>query len=101
MGLHSSLKRAEKSASTRSVMKRTERIKWLKAKGMWSGDKVLGLPKIKALKLKGAKKAVKEKVEEAKPAAGAAAPAAASAKGPASAKPGAQAKPAAQTKPQK
>ena len=72
MGLHSSLKRAEKSASARSVMKRTERLKWLREKGQWSEtDKVLGLPKIKAVKIKSAKK-VKEKAAE--PAQGAVAP---------------------------
>lgn len=64
-GLHSSLKRAEKSASNRSVMKRTERIKWQIKKGTWKEeDKVLGLPKIKVVKLKGAGK--KEKVKEEK-----------------------------------
>ncbi|MBU1366312.1 MAG: small basic protein, partial [Candidatus Omnitrophica bacterium] len=44
MGLHPSLKRAERLGSTRSVMKRTERIKWLLAKGQWTKvDGVLGL----------------------------------------------------------
>lgn len=63
MGLHPSLKRAEKLGATRSVMKRTERIKWLKEKGKWSEeDQVLGLPKIKIVKLKAIKK---EKTKEA------------------------------------
>lgn len=67
MGLHSSLKRAEKLTATRSVMKRTERIKWLKEKGLWKDTtRVLGLPKIKVLKLKTVKK---EKAKEEKPAA--------------------------------
>ena len=57
MGLHPSLKRAEKLGASRSVMKRTERIKWLKEKGKWSEkDGVLGLPKIKIVKLKALKK---------------------------------------------
>jgi len=57
MGLHSSLKRAEKLKASRSVMKRTERIKWLMEKGKWSEkNSVLGLPKIKVIKLKAVKK---------------------------------------------
>jgi small basic protein (TIGR04137 family) len=66
MGLHSSLKRAEKLTSTRSVMKRTERIKWLREKGAWKeASRVLGLPKIKVVKIKTVKK---EKAKEEKPA---------------------------------
>lgn len=50
----------------RSVMKRTERIKWLMAKGQWQeGDKVVGLPKIKVIKIKAAKK--EKPKEEEKP----------------------------------
>ncbi len=92
MGLHSSLKRAEKLSSARSVMKRTERLKWLKERGAWKeGDKVLGLPKIKVVKVKADKK---EKVKEEKPAV-AVAPAVETS----GAKPqGAQAKPSATTK---
>lgn len=64
MGLHPSLKRAERLGSTRSVMKRTERIKWLLAKGQWTKvDGVLGLPKIKVIRLKAVKK---EKAKEEK-----------------------------------
>lgn len=67
MGLHPSLKRAEKLGGRRSVMKRTERIKWLMAKEKWSeSDRVLGLPKIKILRLKAIKK---EKPKEAEGAA--------------------------------
>jgi small basic protein (TIGR04137 family) len=67
MGLHPSLKRASKLASSRSVMKRSERIKWLREKGRWTeNDSVLGLPKIKIVKLKAAKKIKEEKPEEAK-----------------------------------
>ena len=64
MGLHPSLKRAERLTSVRSVMKRTERIKWLMAKGQWKDtDGVLGLPKIKVVRLKVSKKE-KPKEEE-------------------------------------
>lgn len=79
MGLHSSLKRAEKMAASRSVMKRSERIKWLMEKGLWKEkDRVLGLPKIKVVKLKTIKK--EKAKEEAKPDAAAAAPTAPAAK---------------------
>jgi len=67
MGLHPSLKRAEKLGANRSVMKRTERIKWLLAKGQWKEeDKVLGLPKIKIVKLKALKKEKPKEAEEQK-----------------------------------
>jgi small basic protein (TIGR04137 family) len=65
MSLHPSLKRAEKLTGTRSVMKRTERIKWLMEKNSWKDGRVLGLPKIKTVKLKAAKKE-KPKEEEKK-----------------------------------
>lgn len=72
MSLHSSLKRAEKLSSTRSVMKRSERLKWLREKGAWKeGSRVSGLPKIKVVKVKAIKK---EKAKEEKPAEGAASP---------------------------
>ena len=65
MGLHPSLKRAEKLGGSRSVMKRTERIKWLKEKGKWDeDDPVLGLPKIKIVKLKALKKEKAKEAEE-------------------------------------
>jgi len=65
MGLHPSLKRAEKLGGSRSVMKRTERIKWLKEKGKWDeDDPVLGLPKIKIVKLKALKKEKAKDAEE-------------------------------------
>lgn len=57
MGLHPSLKRGGKIGAERSVMTRTERIKWLLEKEKWSkDDPVLGLPKIKIVKLKAIKK---------------------------------------------
>lgn len=65
MGLHPSLKRAEKLGGSRSVMTRTERIKWLKEKGKWNeDDPVLGLPKIKIVKLKALKKEKAKETEE-------------------------------------
>lgn len=65
MGLHSSLKRTKKLGGSRSVMKRTERIKWLKEKGKWNEkDAVLGLPKIKIVKLKAIKKEKTKDTEE-------------------------------------
>lgn len=65
MALHSSLKRSEKMAVSRSVMKRIERIKWLMQKGEWKeSSPVLGLPKIKVLKIKTGKK---EKAKDAAP----------------------------------
>ena len=102
MGLHSSLKRADKMTASRSVMKRSERIKWLMEKGLWKEkDRVLGLPKIKVVKLKAVKK---EKVkDEVKPEAAAVAPGTGAAKSQAAgakattpaAKPAAGGKPAA------
>lgn len=64
MGLHPSLKRGDSLAATRTVLKRVERIKWLMSKGKWSDEgRVLGLPKMKILKIKSAKK-IKEKEEK-------------------------------------
>jgi small basic protein (TIGR04137 family) len=64
VSLHPSLKGAERLSFSRSVMKRTERIKWLKERGRWDESKgVLGLPKIKVIKLKTVKKE-KPKEEE-------------------------------------
>ena len=68
MGLHPSLKRSGRLGGSRSVMKRTERIKWLIEKGRFNeNDRVLGLPKIKVIKLKSVKK---EKPKEDEAAAG-------------------------------
>ncbi|MBU1112616.1 MAG: small basic protein [Candidatus Omnitrophica bacterium] len=69
MGLHPSLKRANALGGSRSVMNRTERIKWLIEKGKWNqGDPVLGLPKIKIVKLKALKKEKQKPEEEGQPA---------------------------------
>lgn len=70
MSLHASFKKASGLSSSRSVMRRTERIKWLMGKGLWTEEsRVLGLPKIKVVKLKAAKKEKKEetKSEENQP----------------------------------
>ncbi len=66
MGLHPSLKRAQKLGGERSVLKRSERIKRLIEEEKWEeGDSVLGLPKIKVVKMKAMKKEKpKEKEEE-------------------------------------
>jgi len=67
MGLHPSLKQAEKLGGKRSVMKRNERIKWLMKKGKWQEeDRVFGLPKIKIVKLKAIKKEKTKEEEESK-----------------------------------
>ncbi|MBD3246949.1 MAG: small basic protein [Candidatus Omnitrophica bacterium] len=74
MTLHPSLKRAQKLSAARSVMSRTERIKWLMDREKWHEDHpVTGLPKIKVVKLKAAKKerpqeaeSSEEKKEESK-----------------------------------
>lgn len=66
MSLHPSLKRAERMAAVRSVMTRTERIKWLMGKGTWEGElRPFGLPKIKIIRLKAVKKEKKEEKPEA------------------------------------
>ena len=71
MSVHSSLRGGGKGQKHRSVLKRYERLKVLKDKDLWSEEKsVLGLPKVKQVRLK----VKKEKTEEA-PAAEGAAPA--------------------------
>ncbi len=53
MSIHSSLRSAGKGRKHRSVLKRHERLKFLKDKGLWSDEKsVLGIPKVKMQKLK-------------------------------------------------
>ncbi len=66
MSIHSSLRASGKGKKHRSVLKRFERLKVLKDKGLWSDEKsVLGIPKVKMQKLK-------VKKEKATPEAGAA-----------------------------
>ncbi len=68
MGLHPSLKDPKRLAAKRAVLKRGERIKWLMDKDEWDDDRdVIGLPKIKVVKLKVAKKDKKEESAEEKP----------------------------------
>ena len=53
MSIHPSLVLSEKDKMSRSVLKRTERIRQMHEKGKWKeGDSVYGLPKIKTLKIK-------------------------------------------------
>lgn len=63
MSLHSSLRSAGSHFGTlRNVLKRHERVRHLMTTGAWAdGQSVLGLPKIKQLKLKSRKAAAKEK----------------------------------------
>ncbi len=66
MSLHPSLRKAGRSRTSKTVLKRTERIKWLKEKARWDeSSRVYGLPKIKIVKLKTVKKekAAEEKKE--------------------------------------
>ena len=101
MTIDKSLRVKAGAISNRNVLTRAERIAKLKESERWrEGDSVLGLPKVRVLKLAMKKKKKAAKAEEgaeagaegAAPAAGAAAPAAGAAAG---AKPAAAAKPAA------
>ncbi len=76
MSIHPSLRTAGKDKRHRSVLKRYERLKILKEKGLWSEEKsALGIPKVKMLRIRVKKE--KAAAEGAAPAAGTAAPAAA------------------------
>jgi len=88
MSVHPSLTISEKDKKTRSVLKRTERIRQMQEKGNWKeGSAVYGLPKLKTLRIK----IKKEKVEKAEtPADGSAAAPAAGAKAAPAAKPAAK-----------
>jgi len=62
MSVHPSLNISEQDKKTRSVLKRTERIRQMQEKGSWKeGNPVYGLPKLKSLRIK----IKKEKVEKA------------------------------------
>ena len=62
MSIHSSLRTGGKGKKHRSVLKRYERLRALKQKGLWDEEKsVLGIPKVKMQKLK----VKKEKVASA------------------------------------
>jgi len=65
MSIHPSLAISDKDKKQRSVLKRTERIRTMLDKNQWKeGDRVYGLPKIKAIRIK-IKKEKAEKVAEA------------------------------------
>jgi len=88
MSIHPSLGISEKDKKQRSVLKRSERLRSMMEKGNWKeGDKVYGLPKLKAIRIK-IKKEKAEKATEATAAEGTTAtqPTAAPAKEQASAK---------------
>ncbi|MDP6353789.1 MAG: small basic protein [Planctomycetota bacterium] len=64
MSVHRSLKSTAALVRQRSVLTRTERLKILEEQEKWEeGDSILGLPKVKVVRVKLAKKK-KEKVEE-------------------------------------
>lgn len=72
MSVHPSLKVDKAGAQQRSVLSRIERIKDLMKKGLWEDSRsVLGLPKLKMVRIKAQKK-----TKETATAEGAAAPAA-------------------------
>ena len=53
MSLHPSLKRVNSRGSSRTVLKKDEKIKRMIQEGKWDEDsKVFGLPKIKIVKMK-------------------------------------------------
>jgi len=66
MSIHPSLSSSDKNKKQRSVLKRTERIKFMLDKEAWKeGDDVYGLPKIKTLRIKIKKEKAAEKTEAA------------------------------------
>lgn len=75
MSIHSSLRSGGVGKKHRSVLKRYERLKFLKDKSLWTEEKsALGLPKVKQqkLKVKKEKAAAAEGATAGAPAAGAA-----------------------------
>ena len=102
MSVHKSLRTGGSLVKHRNVLTRTERVKFLEEAGEWreGQNSVLGLRKVKSIKMAAKKKVKKEAAAEgagAAPASGAAAaaPAAAAAAKPAAAPAAAAAKPAA------
>jgi small basic protein (TIGR04137 family) len=62
MSVHTSLRSKGASGTTRSVMKRFERVRQMMDKGTWiDGRSIYGLPKVKQVKIKAQKAAPKEK----------------------------------------
>lgn len=81
MSIHPSLTASEKDKKSRSVLKRTERLKKMIEKELWKeGQSIFGLPKLKTTRLKIKKEkaapAAAAAGTEAKPEGGAPAPAA-------------------------
>jgi len=73
MSIHPSLKLSEKDKKTKTVLKRSERIRMMIEKGQWKeGDNVYSLPKIKTVRIKIKKEKAAEKVEATATAEGAA-----------------------------
>ena len=71
MSLHPSLKSSDALTAKRSILKRGERIKWLMEKKKWDEESsILGLPKIKVVRIKVAKKEKKEEKKDEAAAAG-------------------------------
>jgi small basic protein (TIGR04137 family) len=65
MSLHSSLRQSSNKNTSRTVLKREERIKKMIEKGQWDeNSKAYGLPKMKVTKIKLAKKSSKPEKEE-------------------------------------
>jgi small basic protein (TIGR04137 family) len=65
MSIHPSLGAAVKGKQQKSVLKRSERIKHMMAKGLWKDDsKAFGMPKIKAVRIKIKKEKAAEKPAE-------------------------------------
>jgi len=65
MSLHPSLKQRDSKGLSRTVMKRDERIKKLIKEGKWNDkSKVFGLPKVKIVRMKTAKKEKKQEAQE-------------------------------------
>lgn len=63
MSIYPSLSASDKSSKSRTVLKRTERLKMMAEKNQWKeGDDVYGLPKIKTIRIK-IKKEKAEKTE--------------------------------------
>lgn len=77
MSIHPSLNISEKDKKSRSVLKRSERLKIMAEKDKWKeGDDVYGLPKIKTVRIKIKKEKTKEATAAETPVAEGAVPAA-------------------------
>ena len=65
MSIHPSLKISDADNKTRSVLKRSERLRAMAEKEQWKeGDKVFGLPKIKTIRIRIKKEKAAEKPAE-------------------------------------